>query len=126
MAQTDFREKSHRASDLACIRSLISSVAVLISLVHLSLQLRQSERNQQTLIQQGRATRPSDLLLRIAGADAVEANYEGIVGDEDISLVELHQFLYLISEVPPSPPIDLLARWKTDVRDIKGLRGDRE
>jgi len=81
-------------SDLASIGSFVSAVAVLISLVYLSVQIRQSERNQRAIIQQGRATRSSDLLLRIAEAGMVEANYRGRAGDENITQTELHQFLY--------------------------------
>jgi hypothetical protein len=46
-----------KLSDLASIGSLISSAAVLISLVYLALQIRQAERNQRALIHQGRASR---------------------------------------------------------------------
>ena len=42
-------------TDLASIGSLISSVAVLISLIYLALQVRQAEKNQQASIRQGRA-----------------------------------------------------------------------
>ncbi len=81
-------------SDLASIGSFVSAVAVLISLVYLSVQVRQSERNQRAIIQQGRATRQSDLLLRIADAGIVDANYKGRAGNADITQSELHQFLY--------------------------------
>ena len=49
-------------SDLASIGSLISGTAVLVSLVYLSLQVRQTERNQQASIRQGRINRAVELM----------------------------------------------------------------
>ena len=51
---------------LADIASLASSVAVLVSLLFLAVQVRQSNRNQRSLMQQGRTTRNVDLLFRLA------------------------------------------------------------
>jgi len=42
-------------SDLAAIGSLISGVAVLISLIYLSQQIRQNTKHSRAIIQQGRA-----------------------------------------------------------------------
>ena len=50
-------------SDLASIGSLVSGAAVLGSLIYLALQVRQTDRNQQAAIRQGRTTRAIDLLL---------------------------------------------------------------
>src|SRR5947207_13546824 len=50
---------------LADIASLASSAAVLVSLLFLGLQIRQSNRNQRSLMQQGRSTRNVDLLSRL-------------------------------------------------------------
>jgi len=51
-------------SDLASLGSFVSGVAVLISLIYLALQVRQAEKNQRSLMQQGQANRICDLLLR--------------------------------------------------------------
>ncbi len=59
-------------TDLASVGSLISSVAVLISLIYLALQVRQAEKNQQASIRQGRATRAVDIILA-AGDPALAA-----------------------------------------------------
>ena len=53
-------------NDLATLASLASSVAVLVSLLFLAVQVRQSNRNQRSLMQQGRTTRNVDLLFRLA------------------------------------------------------------
>jgi hypothetical protein len=42
-------------TDLTSLASLVSSVAVLVSLLFIGLQLRQSNRNQRSLMQQGRS-----------------------------------------------------------------------
>jgi hypothetical protein len=47
-------------SDLSSVSSLVSGMAVLVSLVYLSLQVRQTERNQRALMNQGIITRVSD------------------------------------------------------------------
>ena len=51
---------------VADIASLTSSAAVLVSLLFLAVQVRQSNRNQRSLMQQGRTTRNVDLLFRLA------------------------------------------------------------
>lgn len=53
-------------SDLASIGSLVSGVAVLVSLVYLSLQVRQAEKNQRALMNQGAITRVTDIILGMA------------------------------------------------------------
>jgi len=60
-------------SDFAAIGSLVSGVAVLGSLVYLSLQVRQTERNQRSILQQGRSARVVDLILRRAEPHLSEA-----------------------------------------------------
>ena len=52
--------------NLADIVSLASSVAVLVSLLFLGLQIRQSNRNQRSLMQQGRTARNVEILSRLS------------------------------------------------------------
>jgi hypothetical protein len=51
---------------LADLASLASSVAVVVSLLFLGLQIRQSNRNQRSLMQQGRSARNVELLSRLS------------------------------------------------------------
>jgi hypothetical protein len=51
-------------SDLATIGGLVSSAAVVVTLVFLLLQMRQTERIQRGAMQQGRAARTVDFILR--------------------------------------------------------------
>lgn len=53
-------------SDLAALGSFISGIAVFFSFVFLALQLKQANRNQKALMQQGRTARNVDILLKIA------------------------------------------------------------
>jgi len=50
---------------VADLASLASSVAVIVSLLFLGLQIRQSNRNQRSLMQQGRSARNVELLSRL-------------------------------------------------------------
>jgi len=82
-------------SDLASIGSFVSGVAVLISLIYLALQVRQAERNQRAILQQGRAARAVDTLLRIAEPDVIDAYFRGSDGDDSITETEFRQFYFL-------------------------------
>ena len=53
-------------SNLASLGSFVSGFAVLISLIYLALQVRQSERNQQIAIRHSRASRIVELQLALA------------------------------------------------------------
>jgi hypothetical protein len=79
-------------SDLASIGSLVSGVAVLISLIYLSVQVRQAERNQRALMQQGRAARVCDSTLRVADPGMSEIFRRGNAGDENLKVDQLRQF----------------------------------
>jgi hypothetical protein len=54
-----------RLADFVSLAGLASSVAVLVSLVFLGVQIRQANRNQRSLMQQGRSARNVDLLSRL-------------------------------------------------------------
>jgi hypothetical protein len=64
-------------ADLSTIAGLISSLAVLVSLIYLAIQVRQAERNQQASIRQGRATRAVDIILASAEPALVAAMPKG-------------------------------------------------
>ena len=60
-------------SDLASVGSLVSGIAVLISLIYLSLQTRQNSKHTKALILQGRVERVVNHHLAIADQDLVAA-----------------------------------------------------
>ena len=86
-------------SELAEIGSFISGVAILTSLIFLYFQLRQikhqvkqAEKNQQSAIRQGRATRTVGIVLTGAKPSLADAFVKGNSGMEDISLTQLAQY----------------------------------
>jgi hypothetical protein len=80
-------------SDLASIGSLISGTAVLVSLVYLSLQVRQTERNQQASIRQGRITRAVELVIARMVPTVAEAISNGLDGDQNLTAQQLALFV---------------------------------
>ena len=80
-------------SDLASIGSLVSGAAVLVSLIYLALQVRQTDRNQQASIRQGRTTRAIDLLLAQLEPGVANAWARGLEAPGEITQTELRQFL---------------------------------
>lgn len=81
-------------TDLASVGSLVSSFAVLVSLVYLNLQVRQTERNQQAAIRQNRSLRLSDQSLRLTDGSVAQAVSKGLAGEPELSSTELMQFSY--------------------------------
>ena len=79
-------------SDLAAIGSLVSGVAVLVSLVYLSLQVKQAERNQQASIRASRTSRIIDLYMGISEPSMAEAVVKGMSGIGEMSETQVFQF----------------------------------
>jgi hypothetical protein len=81
-------------SDLASIATVVSSIAVLASLIYLALQMRQTERNQRALIQQGRAARTANSLLQMAQSEIAGPLLKAIQADDTMSPLEVLQLRY--------------------------------
>lgn len=77
------------------VSQCFASVAVVVSLIYLALQVRYAERCQRGLMQQARADRTSNASL--TGADPALARIwtKGGAGDSDFTPVELTQWLLL-------------------------------
>ena len=82
-------------SDLASLGSFISGLAVLISLIYLALQVRQTKRNQQIAIRHTRASRIVELHLALADPGVAEAWFHGSGSPQKITQIELSQFTNL-------------------------------
>jgi hypothetical protein len=78
-------------SDLASFGSLISGVAVLISLVYLSLQVKQTEKNQRALMNQGYITRTADILMHYSHSVVNAERARVISGDTKFTAEELNR-----------------------------------
>ena len=82
-------------SDLASLASVVSGFAVLISLIYLALQVRQTERNQQISIRHSRVSRTVDLHLALADPAVADAWLHGLRSPQDITQTEVSQFINL-------------------------------
>jgi hypothetical protein len=63
-------------SDLAAIGSFVSGIAVVISFIFLALQVRQTNRNQRSLMQQARSGRNVETLLKMADQPVSEVLFK--------------------------------------------------
>lgn len=84
-------------SDLASLGTFVSSIAVLVSLVYLAVQIRQAERNQRAIVQQARAARVMELNLRFAEYPIAEILAKGISGGGITTPEELDRFSSLFA-----------------------------
>jgi len=82
-------------SDLASLGSFVNGCAVLISLVYLSLQVRQTKRNQQIAIRHSRASRIVELHLALADSGVADAWLHGSGRPEEITQTEVGQYVNL-------------------------------
>lgn len=101
-------------TDLASLGSFVSAVAVLISLVYLSLQVKQAERNQQASI---RATR----VTRIA-FDSLAASLKHSLAQPGMRAFYKRQramlgrdFSAFVDKLLVRAPVDSVAQWRADV-----------
>lgn len=79
-------------SILASIGTAVSGFAILVSLVYLNLQVRQTEKNQRALMQQGRVARISSAAVAFSDSSIAEVIDRCWDGSPDITTVQLRQF----------------------------------
>jgi|SRR5581483_1165644 len=82
-------------SDLASLGSFVNGLAVLISLIYLALQVRQTRRNQQIAIRHSRASRIVELQLALADPGVAGAWVHGSGSPQEITQIEVSQFMNL-------------------------------
>jgi hypothetical protein len=73
---------------------LVSAIVVLVSLLYLSVQVRQAHHNQQASIRQARSTRIVNLFMAASNPSVADAIAKGIAGAEDVSNTQFEQFRY--------------------------------
>jgi hypothetical protein len=82
-------------TDIASIASVASSIAVLSSLVYLSLQLRQSARNQVATVHHDRLGHTQAYLTAIfSNPEMMDIQMRGQAADETMSTVQANQFVF--------------------------------
>lgn len=78
------------------LASLISSIAVLVSVVYLALQVRQGALNQRSTMDRGRSQQVGDWLQYIAEPETAELMLRGHAGDATLTAIEIHRYLWSI------------------------------
>ena len=76
-------------SDLASIGSFVSASAVLVSLIYLAIQVRQAEKNQRAVLNQGYITRVTEYLRWYAESPILELRARVMAGDTSFTAEEL-------------------------------------
>jgi hypothetical protein len=82
-------------TDIAALGSIVSSAAVALSLFYVALQVRQAEKNQRGLMQQGRADRVGNASLAISLPETASVWIKGAQLPEMLSAEEMERFLLL-------------------------------
>ena len=80
-------------SDLAALGSFISGIAVIITLVLLLVQTRQTARNQRSLMQQGPTARIIDVIYRQTEPQLMDVMVRGRAGDATLAPLQVEMFL---------------------------------
>ena len=78
-------------SDLASIGNFVSGFAVLISLIYVAIQIRQTERNQRTILQQGTSDRTVELVRHWSDPHIAAAYVKMLSGDQEFTALEAFQ-----------------------------------
>jgi hypothetical protein len=74
------------------ISQSIAAVAVVASIVYLALQVRQSERIQRAMVQQGRADRASHRAMLMAAPELARVVQRGMAGNQELTREEFNQW----------------------------------
>ena len=82
-------------ADFANVSQIAASFAVVLSLIYLALQVRQAERNQRAIIQQGRANRTSQASIDVAGSGLATVFRRGVAGDPDLTPEQFDQWMLI-------------------------------
>jgi hypothetical protein len=80
-------------SDVAALAGVVSSLAVLVSLVYLALQIRQAAHNQRAETQASVTARRVDFLMRIAEPGMAEVAMLGAAGDPVATPLQSFQYI---------------------------------
>jgi len=84
-------------SDLASVGGFVSGLAVMVTLVFLFLQMRQSNLNQRALMQQGRSTRASVAIQSMVQPYAAQCYVRGVRADPTLSEHEVWSFWSMVT-----------------------------
>jgi hypothetical protein len=84
-------------SDLAAVGSFVSGLAVLMSLIFLNLQVRQTARHQRSLLMQGQTDRWLGLQMRLAHPAMAPVWNHAVGQGDDLTLTEYRQVRHVVT-----------------------------
>ena len=116
-------------TDFAAVGSLVSGVAVLFSLLVVGIQIGQSNRNQRSLMQQGRSVRNVELLMKLTEPRLAGIMVRLLGGDEvtDEEFISYYGFAAAVFWSYEDSFLQFKAGmldskgWDSDVLTLKGL-----
>ena len=82
-------------TEIATFADIASSGALAVSLVYLALQVRQAEKNQRGLTQQGRANRLTSLLMQISEPQNASVWIKGMHAPQTLTGEEMERYLLM-------------------------------
>ena len=80
-------------SDWSEIAGIFSGVGVAVSVIYLALQVRQAEKSQRSMMQQGRATRAAEHAFILAQSDFAALYNKGARAPKEMTLEEIDRFM---------------------------------
>jgi hypothetical protein len=86
-------------SELASVAGVLSSFAICGSLIYLALQVRQSDRNQRTLLQQAISVRTMETLWRFGEPHNAEIVARALSGECDFTTTQATQLAHLMRTI---------------------------
>ena len=117
-------------SDIAAVGSLLSGTAVIATLAFLLLQIRQTDKNQKALLQQGRSARVTELILKRAEPELSKSLTKGFradlaIADHEVEAINAF-FAALFWSIEDSflqfrAGLLLATSWQTDAATLRGF-----
>ena len=83
-------------SDVASIAGVLSSLAVFASVIYLAMQVRQSDRNQRTLLQQATSVRTMETIWKFGEPHNAEIIARALSGEVDFTTTQATQLANLM------------------------------
>ena len=117
-------------ADLSSLGGFISGIAVVITLIFLLLQMRQTDKNQKALLQQGRSARVTELILKRTEPELSRALTRGLQADLSIEGFQVESinafFAALFWSIEDSflqyrAGLLLSTSWETDDATLRGF-----
>ena len=117
-------------ADLSSLGGFISGFAVVITLIFLLLQMRQTDKNQKALLQQGRSARVTELILKRTEPELSRALTRGLQADLSIEGFQVESinafFAALFWSIEDSflqyrAGLLLSTSWETDDATLRGF-----